>query len=657
MNSRSLTVLAGLWAALAGCASRTAVPDAWEFREAVVAADHEVASRAGAETLAAGGNAVDAAVATSFTLSVVRPYSCGIGGGGFMIVHLSDEGLERQHALGRDVPRSLALNYREMAPAAITPEYYEKHPDADASTRGGTAVAVPGTVRGLLHAHAKYGELPLERVMAPAIRAAEAGFTVDADYVQETRDLVQGFLEHPDRQERFTFVWRRFLREGRVAEGDLIRLPEQAEALKLIARDGAAAFTSGPIAVAVDETVRRDGGLVTRADLEAFRVVEFEPLRFRSMERTFLTMPPPSSGGVALAEALGILGHLDVWRRGIGGAVLWPPGAETYRDVFLTTEALKHAFADRAEWLADPAFTEVPVERLISAAYTASLASRVNMYSTQDPAEYGSRRRSSDAPEDGGTSHFCVVDRTGSAVSCTETINLEFGSLLAVERFGFCLNNQMDDFTTRRGLPNAFGLAQADRNLPEPGKRPLSSMTPTIVLDGMGRVDIVLGASGGPRIISSTLQVLLGAMVAGEDGSRTPAPFLVAAPRFHHQWSPDILYPERSWYEAEAAPASSSGEEPALVGRLERAGFTVRPRDEIGTVQLIRRAADGRGWEAACDPRKGGKPAGPVAREPSRRAVTSPARPRSMPGRAHGRRATGRRAGIRPGHRTRPFRS
>ncbi len=602
---------------LAGC-SWSLFPEPEEFRYGAVAADHEIASKAGAEVLKTGGNAIDAAVATSLALSVVRPYSCGIGGGGFMVIHLSDEGVEQQRKRGRDVPRDVALNYREMAPRAITPDYFEKHHRADASTHGATAAATPGTVRGLLHAHAKYGVLPLERVMAPAIRAAEEGFAVDADYVQETRDLIRGFEEHSERKQRFRFVWERFLREGRVAEGDRIRLPEQAAALRLIAERGEEAFYSGPIADAIVQTVQRDGGLITREDLASFRVVEVEPLRFTFMDRTFLTMPPPSSGGVALAEALGILEHWEPWWREPAGTMMWY-GATPYPYLFLMTEALKHAFADRAEWLADPAFAEVPVERLISREYTGALAERINPRATQPPEAYGTRRSAQEpeAADDGGTSHFCVVDAAGSAVSCTETINLEFGSLLAVEEFGFCLNNEMDDFTTRRGEPNAFGLTQAERNLPEPGKRPLSSMTPTIVLNREGGVEIVVGASGGPRIISSTLQVTLGALLvneswAGMTGWYIPASVLVSANRIHHQWSPDVLWVERDWYKGDEQQ-KQVGSPPAvmtLLDRLRAAGHTIEARDEIGNVQLIKRAPDGRGWDAACDPRKGGKPAG-----------------------------------------------
>jgi len=259
---------------------------------------------------------------------------------------------------------------------------------------------------------------------------------------------------------------------------------------------------------------------------------------------------------------------------------------ETPQQAHLVAEALKHAFADRAEWFADPAFTDVPVERLLSDAYIASLAARIDPERTGPPSRYGSH-----APivEDGGTSHLSVVDRWGNAVACTETINLIFGSLVAVPEFGFVLNDQMDDFLTRRGQVNAFGLAQSERNLPEAGKRPLSSMSPTVVLDG-DEVRLVAGASGGPRIITGTMQAIMRAL-AGRDAITS-----VSAPRLHHQWVPDRL---------DLEPGALGG---AARGALRAMGHELGEREEIGNVQLIRRS--GAAWDAACDPRKGGRPSG-----------------------------------------------
>ena len=563
-----------------GCAQRRQPQphdaDGNRFPTAAVAADHVVASEAGAEILRKGGNAVDAAVATSFALSVVRPYSCGIGGGGFMIVHFNND---PKHGT-----RSVALNYREMAPAAVGADFYENHSDPQASTRGGNAVAVPGTVAGLLHALEHFGTLDRAAVLAPAIRAAEEGFLVDEHFMLANGDLIKWFNDDDSRKSRFGFVWRRFLREGQVTIGDRITLPEQAGALRLIAQSGADAFYKGRIAIEVLHSVRRDGGPMRAEDLLSYKVEQVEPLRFDAFGHTFVTMPPPSSGGVALAQTLGILERRrhDLGRRA---------NAPDY--IHLTVEALKHAFADRARWLGDPAQVDVPVRELLSASYLSDRAAQIDPRRAREDLEtYGTV-----PPDDAGTSHFCVIDARGNAVACTETINLEFGSMLAVDKYGFCLNNEMDDFTTRRGQANAFGLVQSSRNAPAPGKRPLSSMTPTIVLDKNGRVVMIAGASGGPRIITGTMQAMLDVLLFDMDASAA-----LATPRFHHQWMPNALLLERAWYAA--------GREDGTVPALESRGHKVEPTGSVGNVQLIRRDKKTRAWDAACDPRKGGRPAG-----------------------------------------------
>ena len=563
-----------------GCAHRSSRAasggTANHFPTAAVAADHVIASEAGAEILRKGGNAVDAAVATSFALSVVRPYSCGIGGGGFMIIHFNND---PKHGT-----RSVALNYRETAPAAVGADFYEKHPDPQASTRGGGAVAVPGTVAGLLYALEHFGTLDRATVMAPAIRAAEEGFLVDEHFRAANGELIKWFNEDDARKARFGFVWRRLLKEGQVKLGDRVTLPEQAAALRLIAQNGADAFYKGRIAIEILHAVRRDGGPMRAEDLLSYKVEPVEPLRFDAFGHTFLTMPPPSSGGVALAQALGILQrrHDDIGRR-----------ANAPEYVHLVVEALKHAFADRARWLGDPAQVDVPVRELLSDSYLDARAAQIDPRRARDDLEtYGTL-----PPDDAGTSHFCVIDARGNAVACTETINLEFGSLLAVEKYGFCLNNEMDDFTTRRGQANAFGLVQSSRNLPAPGKRPLSSMMPTIVLDRSGRVVMIAGASGGPRIVTGTMQAMLDVLLFGMDASQA-----LATPRFHHQWRPNTLLLERAWY----AVAREDGTAAALESR----GHQVEPSGSVGNVQLIRRDKKTRTWDAACDPRKGGRPAG-----------------------------------------------
>lgn len=582
--SRSTSLAAGTAAstkAAAGTRAVIASSHAGRFARGAVAADHELASAAGAEMLARGGNAVDAAVAASFALSVVRPYSCGIGGGGFMVIHLPAD-----PARGRV---STAINYREVAPAAVDAGSFEREADRRASIEGGKAVGVPGTVAGLLHALDRYGTLDRAAVLAPAIRLAREGFVADADYAANARELIDKFEKSPSLKTRFAFVWDRFLERGSADVGSLIRLPEQAEALERIAANGAAGFYEGPVAEAIVRAAARDGGVLTPDDLRGYRALEVEPLRFDFAVWTVLGMPPPSSGGLAMAQALTVFEHS-------GGAYeLRAEERWTPRTAHLFVESLRHAFADRARFLGDPAFVEVPTARLLDDENLAQMAGRIDSAGRLDPRDCGTPDAAAGpAPsDDGGTSHVSAVDQWGGAAACTETINLEFGSLLAVPEFGFCLNNEMDDFLTRRGEANAFGLMQSERNLPAPGKRPLSSMSPTIVLDEAGQVIAIAGASGGPRIITGTAQALLGALVL-----RRSAGEAVAAPRLHHQWSPDALSIERAWSDADA-----------LRDGLAARGHTLRDIDSVGVVQLIVRDRAG-GWQAASDPRKGGKPAG-----------------------------------------------
>jgi len=579
----------------------TPMPDL--YTQGVVAADHELASQAGLEMLQQGGSAVDAAVAASFCLSVVRPMSCGLGGGGFMVVHLKDNPNTPQ----RDTT-SIALNYRERAPAAVEPDHFADLDDPQASRFTGHAVGVPGTVAGLLHALEKYGLLDRQTVLAPAIRAATEGFTVDASYMRSAREAIEWFQQDPRRKQTRSFLWGRLLRHGEVKEGDVIKLPEQAEALRLIAEHGRSAFYNGPIAKAVIQAVQNAGGVMNQDDLRDYKISEFQPLRGEFRDSTLLTMPPPSSGGVATIQ---ILGALEQYER-LHGKTLNSFDHNSAAYAHLLTEAFKHAFADRARWLGDAEMVDVPVERLTSPAYLRSLAERIDPAKTLESSAYGSRAA---PPDDAGTSHLSVVDAEGNAVACTETINLTFGSRIAVAEFGFFLNNEMDDFTTALNQANAFGLRQSKNNRPAPGKRPLSSMSPTILLDRESDVLLVTGASGGPRIITAVVQTLLNATVFDMDARRA-----VAEPRFHHQWWPNVLALEPAW-RAEPQPANGQiglNELRELMSRVEnvrrfraelrRRGHQLGEVKTVGVVQLIRRAEGG--YQAASDPRKGGEPAG-----------------------------------------------
>ena len=554
---------------LAGCSARMH-RQPWSasestFHRAAVAADHPVASQAGLEILRKGGNAVDAAVAISFTLSVVRPESCGLGGGGFMVIHApTADGIS---------PIQKAIIYREQCPATVEPLHYVQLEDNQASRFGYHASGVPGTVAGLLHVLDTYGTLDRSTVMAPAIRAAERGFAADQRYIKgrsHAREEMPGRNLGP--------LWNDGS-ENIPSVGQIVHNRDQARALRLIERDGADAFYRGEIGQAIVSLMQNKGGTLSNADLVSYRVRSVAPVRGKFQGHEILAMPPPSSGGVALLQMFGML---ELRYKEIQSQ---PPLSPNY--VHMVAEMMKHAFADRSEWLADSEFVDVPIDMLLDRAYVESRGRLISEKSTHAPDHYGSRHV---IPEDGGTSHFSVIDADGMAVACTETINLEYGSLTVVPGYGFCLNNQMDDFTTQPGEANAFGLTQSTRNSPQPGKRPLSSMSPTIVLKN-GRPIIIAGASGGPRIITSTFQCILNCLLHDMNAGQS-----VASPRFHHQWMPNRLYLE-------------DGTGAGLSRPLKRFGHETEQTNSVGNVQLI--FVDDRGIiHAASDPRKGGVPAG-----------------------------------------------
>jgi len=534
----------------------------------VVAADSKEASEAGAEMLRAGGNAIDAAVATSFALAVTRPYSTGLGGGGFLVARFADG-----HVVAQD--------FRETAPAAATTDMFiaaaARNPDGPSvSEFGPLAVAVPGLVAGRCQILALHGTLPLSRTLAPAIRLARVGCVVDADYVRVAKEVLELYGEHPSLKESCGYVYRVFLNGGRLLEaGDTLRQPALADLLEGLALNGPDFFYKGPLARAIVESMKKRGGLITESDLAAYQPKLREPLQFTYRHHEIITMPLPSSGGIALAETLNIL-EASNYR---ATAKSNPPLA-----THLQIEAMKHAFADRAQWLGDEDFSRVPKERLLSPEYAKALARLIEPDRAGDVRGYGS----DGIPKDAGTSHFCVADRFGNVVVSTETINTEFGSLMAIDGWGLVLNNEMDDFTADPDKPNAFGLKQSRANAVEPGKKPLSSMTPTIVLRNEQPL-LLVGASGGPRIITSVLNVILGVIDLD-----CPIADAMQRPRPHHQWRPDEVFFDQP------TPQQLSAE-------LARRGHAISPRRRTGIVQAIVRTTDG--WIAASDPRKGGQPA------------------------------------------------
>ncbi|HXG52065.1 MAG TPA: gamma-glutamyltransferase [candidate division Zixibacteria bacterium] len=519
----------------------------------LVVSDHELATKAGMEVLGRGGNAVDAAVATAFALGVVDPASSGIGGGGFMVIY--DARDRKAHA----------LDFRETAPEAARPELYVRGGKAvpSLSVTGALAVAVPGEVAGLAQALKRFGTMPLAALMAPSIRYASEGFPLDAA-------LRYAIERQAENMKRFPDLARLFLgNNGAPPEGARIRQPELAESLKAIASGGPGVFYEGWIAEAIVEAVRKEGGVLSLADLKRYKPVWREPLLGKYRGRTVIAMPPPSSGGVAILQMLNVLEGYRL------GAI--PHNSATY--LHLLAETMKHAFADRAQFLGDPDFVKVPVAALISKAHAGWIRGRISAVKTHPAAHYGSGRARAEL---GGTTHFNVLDRLGNAVACTLTINTRFGSKVLAGRAGFVLNNEIDDFAIHPG-GNVYGLVGNGANALAPGKRPLSSMSPTIVMRGE-RPEVIVGGAGGPRIISATLQALLNIIDFGMTAREA-----VEAPRIHHQWVPEDLQ-----VEAAVAPETKKA--------LERRGHRLRERNVLGVVQAI--VARSGKVSGAADPRK-----------------------------------------------------
>jgi len=531
-------------------------PDAgWAQRAAadLVVSDSELATGAGMEILKRGGNAVDAALATAFALAVVDQASSGLGGGGFMVIYDAKD--RRAHA----------LDFRETAPEGARAEQYARNgkPARDLSLTGALAVAVPGEVAGLLEAAKRFGKLPLQAVLAPAIRYATEGFPVDAA-LRYAIDRQQGAMK------KFPELARVYMPKGEVpAEGETIRQPELGNTLMAIASQGSDVFYQGWIGEAIAETIKKHGGALTAEDLKNYKAVWREPLLGSYRKRTVITMPPPSSGGVAIVQMLNVLEGHQLNKL--------PHNSATY--LHLLTEVLKHSFADRAQYLGDPDFVSAPIAKLISKDYAAWVRARIAAAKTQPTKFYGLVNFK---PEQGGTTHLSVIDRDGNAVACTMSVNSRFGSKLLASRTGIVLNNEMDDFSIHPA-GNVYGLMGNEANSLKPRKRPLSSMSPTIILRG-DRPELIVGAAGGPRIISATLQTILNVI-----DYRMPVNKAVNAPRIHHQW-----LPERLDVENDLAQETRNS--------LERRGHGIRESRAIGVVQAI--VAGRRAVSGAVDPRK-----------------------------------------------------
>jgi gamma-glutamyltranspeptidase/glutathione hydrolase len=492
---------------------------------AVVVSVHELGSRAGLDILRAGGNAVDAAVATGFALAVVHPQAGNLGGGGFMLIRLADG-------------RTHFVDYREMAPAAATANMYldaQGNVVENASLIGYKAVGVPGSVAGMVYAEKAYGKLTLDQVMAPAVKLAQDGYPLAW---QETRDFQDEDLA------KFPESRRIFQRNGNYyKQGEIFRQPELARTLKRIARDPDD-FYRGAMAHELAASIQKDGGLITAEDLAHYEVKEREPIRGTYRGYEIISAPPPSSGGIALIEILNILEGYDLAKAGDRSAA----------SVHLTVEAFRRAFYDRAEFLGDPDFSKIPVAQLIDKKYGAAWRGTIDPAQAsvskdlKRPAifseleQYASQHSQPlSVHEPAHTTHYSVVDSEGNAVAVTTTLNDSFGSRATAEGLGFLLNDEMDDFAAKPGVPNLYGLIQGPANAIGPGKRPLSAMTPTMVLKD-GKLFLVLGSPGGPRIITTVANILMGVVDYGMNIQEA-----VNASRFHHQWLPDVVNVER-WF-------------------------------------------------------------------------------------------------------------
>ena len=525
---------------------------------AVVVSGNVIASQVGADIMRRGGNAVDAAVATGFALAVVHPEAGNIGGGGFMVIRMRDGS-------------SYAIDYREVAPGRATRDMFVDHNGnpTNLSITGHLAAGVPGAVAGMAEAHRRLGRLPWREVVEPAVRLARDGFVVDSFRFRSIES---------DRERLYLFPGSRraFLPDSghAPAPGSRWRQEELGSTLAAIRDEGRDGFYRGWVADSIVAEMERGGGIISHQDLMDYRAEWRDPVQIDYRGYTILSMPPASSGGVTMAQILNIM---EGWSS--------LPKFGTSELLHREAEAMRRAFTDRNVYLGDPAFVKMPIAMLLSQSYADSLH-----------AQIGSRA-SKTAPFDPSirtgfnTTHYSVVDREGNAVSVTTTLNNSYGSAVTVSGAGFLLNDEMDDFATAPGKPNMFGLVQGEANRVEPGKRMLSAMTPSIVLDKNDELYMVVGTPGGPRIITMVYHVISNVIDHGmslEDA--------VAAPRMHHQALPDYIRVERGGFTA------------ATLEGLRRRGHEVQESGTSGDIEAIIR--DGNGWKGVTDPRYGGGGAG-----------------------------------------------
>mgnify|MGYP002651119185 FL=1 len=524
-------------------------------KNGMVASEQGLATQVGLDILKQGGNAIDAAVAVGFALAVVLPNAGNIGGGGFMVLH--------DDKTGKDV----AIDFREIAPAKASRDMYL---DNQGNVIDGKSLfthdasGVPGTVAGMEYALKKWGTMPLSKVLEPAIKLADKGFIV-------SDVLAQTLKEEKSTLGKWSSSKAIFFKNGEpLKSGDLLVQKDLAKSLRLIAKQGAKAFYQGEIATKIAKEMQSHGGTMTLEDLKAYKVVERQPIIGDYRGYKVVTMPPPSSGGVHLIEILNMLEHYPIKEDGVNSA----------KNIHHMAESMKLAYADRSEYLGDPDFVKIPVTGLTSKAYANE---RVKTIDDNKARLSSNIKPGKPQPyESDQTTHFSVMDKAGNAVAVTYTLNLNFGSGIVVEGTGILLNNEMDDFSVKPGVPNAFGLVGGAANAIEAKKRPLSSMTPTIVMKN-NKPWLVTGSPGGARIITTVLQSVVNTI----DHEMNPAEAIIT-PRVHHQWLPDELRVEE-------------GISPDTIKLLQDKGHKVVTKAPMGRIQIIQ--ADDSGFYGYSDPR------------------------------------------------------
>lgn len=580
LATRWRNIIAATALVIASCSTATAqerrrdfyTPAAVETIHAVpaefgmVVAQEKLAAHIGADILRRGGNAVDAAVATGFALAVTYPRAGNIGGGGFMVIHSAERN------------EDIAIDYRETGPAAITPDIFlgtDGKPDADKSRNSALGIGVPGTVAGLALALEKYGSgnFTLAQIMKPAIDLARDGFVVTDDSADTLSDMNRRMARWPDSAKSFSRP------DGTpLHEGDTLIQRDLAATLAAIAEQGPRGFYEGPVAEKLVKTIAGAGGIITLDDLKSYQAVLRAPVRGNYRGYQIVSMPLPSSGGTVLLESLNIL----------EGFPLGDIKQGSSPSLHLMIEAMKRAYADRAHYLGDPAFVNAPTDILLAKDYAAKQRAGIDPARATAAADVGTP--ATQPREGSNTTHYSIVDGRGNAVSNTYTLNFPYGVGLVGEGTGVLLNNELDDFTAAPGASNAFGLVGFEANLPGPGKRPLSSMSPTIVLKD-GKPVLVTGTPGGSRIISAVLQIVVNVL-----DYRMEVAAAVAAPRVHHQWMPDVVRVEHGFPDDVLNELKARGHqviEP--LGQTSANSIEVTPNGPLGAPDPRTRGAEAAG--------------------------------------------------------------